>query len=31
MMNPDKLDVLQKEIRSAFTSLDDMDLESLAR
>lgn len=31
LMNPDKLDILQREIRSAFTSLDDMTLESLAR
>jgi cytochrome P450 len=31
LMNPDKLDLLQREIRSAFTSLDDMNLESLAR
>jgi cytochrome P450 len=31
LMNPDKLELLQREIRSAFTSLDEMDLESLAR
>jgi cytochrome P450 len=31
LMNPDKINLLQKEIRSAFTSLDDMTLESLAR
>lgn len=31
LMNPDKLGLLQREIRSAFTSLDDMNLESLAR
>lgn len=31
MMNPDKLDRLTQEIRSAFTSIDDMNLESLAR
>ena len=31
LTNPDKLDILVKEIRSAFTSLDDLHLESLAR
>jgi cytochrome P450 len=31
MMNPDKLNLLTQEIRSAFTSIDDMNLESLAR
>jgi cytochrome P450 len=31
LMNPDKLELLQREIRSAFTSLDDMTLETLAR
>jgi len=31
LMNPDKLALLQREIRSAFASLDDMNLESLAR
>jgi cytochrome P450 len=31
MMNPDKLDLLTQEIRSAFTSIEDMNLESLAR
>jgi cytochrome P450 len=31
LMNPDKLELLQREIRSAFTNLDEMDLESLAK
>jgi cytochrome P450 len=31
MMNPDKLNLLTQEIRSAFTSIEDMNLESLAR
>lgn len=31
LMNPDMLERLQKEIRSAFTSLDEMNLETLAR
>jgi cytochrome P450 len=31
LMNPDKLDLLTNEIRSAFTSIEDMNLESLAR